>query len=102
MADFMMNVVLQAMGTILQWVRSVPTVVLAGLAWAIALLTLWNLVATWQATIHRSQEMHQIPCANCEFFTHDYRLKCTVHPHRALTEAAIGCQDYQQPHSRFI
>jgi RNA polymerase subunit RPABC4/transcription elongation factor Spt4 len=39
--------------------------------------------------------MHQIPCANCQFFTRDYHLKCTVHPAQALTEEAIGCGDFE-------
>jgi hypothetical protein len=38
--------------------------------------------------------MHQIPCSRCGFFTNNYRLKCTVHPLAANTEAAIDCTDY--------
>ena len=40
-------------------------------------------------------KLHQIPCARCAFFTRDYRLKCTVHPSKALTEEAINCLDYE-------
>jgi hypothetical protein len=39
--------------------------------------------------------MHQIPCTGCQFFTDDYRLKCTVHPSKANTEEAIHCCDFQ-------
>lgn len=39
--------------------------------------------------------MHQIPCSNCQFFTNDYRLKCTVNPSVANTERAINCCDYR-------
>jgi hypothetical protein len=39
--------------------------------------------------------MHEIPCNGCQFFTNDYRLKCTVHPQIANSEAAINCRDYQ-------
>nr|WP_232225199.1 hypothetical protein [Dactylococcopsis salina] len=46
------------------------------------------------ATVKRSQIMHQVPCPNCQFFTNDYRLKCTVNPLVANTEQAITCQDY--------
>jgi hypothetical protein len=41
------------------------------------------------------RRLHQIPCSNCIFFTGDYKLKCAVHPCKALTEEAIGCTDYQ-------
>ncbi len=41
------------------------------------------------------QRLHQIPCSRCDFFTGEYNLKCTVHPTKALNEAAIGCEDYQ-------
>jgi hypothetical protein len=40
--------------------------------------------------------MHQIPCAKCQFFTNDHRLKCTVNPIIANTERAICCSDYSQ------
>ena len=45
--------------------------------------------------VHRSKTMHQIPCSNCQYFTNDYRLKCSVNPFQANTEEAISCQDYQ-------
>ncbi|NJR70951.1 MAG: hypothetical protein HC771_21685 [Synechococcales cyanobacterium CRU_2_2] len=73
-----------------------PNWVLAGLAWAIALLALWNIFVTSRDTVKRSQVLHRIPCARCVFFTNDYRLKCTVHPDIALTEEAIGCQDFEK------
>jgi hypothetical protein len=44
--------------------------------------------------------MHQIPCANCQFFTGDYHLKCPIHPAIALSEAAIGCPDYRSQSDR--
>ncbi|WP_337906916.1 hypothetical protein [Iningainema tapete] len=48
------------------------------------------------ATVKR---LHQIKCADCQFFTGDYHLKCTVHPSFALTEEAINCSDFY-PHYR--
>jgi hypothetical protein len=45
--------------------------------------------------ITRLKRLHQIPCTNCAFFTGDYRLKCTVHPCKALSEEAINCLDYE-------
>jgi hypothetical protein len=38
--------------------------------------------------------MHQIPCAQCQYFSGNYLLKCPVHPQQALSEAAIGCPDF--------
>ena len=68
-------------------------------AWSIVLLVVWSAWSGVRDTIARSQRMHQIPCANCQFFTCDYRLKCTVHPSRALTEDAIDCLDYEPTRS---
>jgi hypothetical protein len=63
-------------------------------AWALVVLVLWSIwtaVRDGTATVKR---LHQIPCANCQFFTDDYILKCTVHPTSALTEEAINCSDF--------
>jgi hypothetical protein len=54
-----------------------------------------NLWTATKETVKIAQEMHKIPCYNCQFFTNNYRLKCTVNPHIASTEAAIGCKDHQ-------
>ena len=48
-----------------------------------------------QDAITRVRRLHQIPCSRCAFFTGDYRLKCTVHPCKALSEEAIDCLDYE-------
>lgn len=45
--------------------------------------------------ITKIRRLHQIPCSRCAFFTGDYRLKCTVHPCKALSEEAIDCLDYE-------
>ena len=59
-------------------------------------LCIWSLVSPLMAAVARGRQMHRIPCTKCRFFTNDYRLKCTVKPQIANTEAAIGCYDYQQ------
>jgi hypothetical protein len=41
------------------------------------------------------KRLHQIPCHNCDFFTNDHRLKCTVNPIIACTEDAICCRDFE-------
>ena len=48
-----------------------------------------------QEGITRLRRLHQIPCSRCVFFTGDYRLKCPVHPCKALSEEAIDCLDYE-------
>ena len=64
------------------------------MAWSIIALLLVNLWTATKDTVEIAQKMHQIPCPNCQFFTNNYRLKCTVNPYTASTEAAIGCKDY--------
>lgn len=64
-------------------------------AWSFILLLGWSLWTALRDTVHRSQQLHKIPCADCQFFTRDYHLKCTVHPFTALSEEAINCVDYE-------
>ncbi|UBF28633.1 hypothetical protein K9N68_12570 [Kovacikia minuta CCNUW1] len=66
-------------------------------AWVIVILMVWSIWAAMRDTVARARQMHQIPCANCQFFTRDYHLKCTVHPSIALTEDAIDCPDFKSP-----
>ena len=65
------------------------------IAWTTIIIVFLNLWTATKDTIKTAQEMHKIPCHNCQFFTNNHRLKCTVNPYVANTEAAIGCQDYQ-------
>ncbi len=48
-----------------------------------------------QDGVQRLRQLHQVPCSRCAFFTGDYRLKCTVHPCKALLEEAIDCRDFE-------
>lgn len=64
-------------------------------AWFLVLLVVWNTWAVARDSINTAKQMHQIPCADCSYFTDDYRLKCTIHPSIANTEEAIECLDYQ-------
>ncbi|MCY7320692.1 MAG: hypothetical protein LH660_02530 [Phormidesmis sp. CAN_BIN36] len=63
-------------------------------AWLFMILTVWSLFSIVFEGVDRVRQMHQIPCANCQYFTGDYALKCTVHPSIALSEDAICCPDY--------
>ena len=65
-----------------------------GLATAIV-ITLWQGLCALKQGFQHLRRLHQIPCSRCAYFTGDYRLKCTVDPFSALTEAAIDCPDYQ-------
>jgi hypothetical protein len=64
-------------------------------AWSFILLVGWTMWSAIRDTTARAKQMHEIPCANCQFFTNDYRLKCTVQPTLANTEEAVHCFDYQ-------
>ncbi|WOD38771.1 hypothetical protein [Nodosilinea sp. E11] len=66
------------------------------LAWCLVGLTVWNLVAAVRAGVSRATVMHQIPCADCRYFTNDHRLKCPIHPKVALSELAIDCADFER------
>jgi hypothetical protein len=63
-------------------------------AWTFVLLTAWSIVSMGLSGFSKAREMHRIPCADCQYFTGDYTLKCTVHPSKALSEDAINCPDY--------
>lgn len=72
-------------------------------------LTIWGLLTGLILAIclavrdglERLQRLHQIPCSRCAFYTGDHRLKCTVHPCKALSEDAIACLDYEPCPVRF-
>lgn len=73
------------------------------LAWGILAITGWSVWAALRDGVTRAHQMHQIPCSRCRYFSGDYHLKCPVHPHAALTEAAIHCADFEDadPSVRF-
>ncbi|MFM2062279.1 MAG: hypothetical protein RLZZ507_1949 [Cyanobacteriota bacterium] len=64
------------------------------IAWTMMILVFVSLWTAARETVKTAQEMHKIPCHNCQFFTNNYRLKCTVNPYIANTEEAISCKDY--------
>ncbi|MEM8808227.1 MAG: hypothetical protein AAGF01_19575 [Cyanobacteria bacterium P01_G01_bin.38] len=59
------------------------------------LLCVWCCLNVLQQGTRYVRQLHDIPCSQCAYFTGDYRLKCTVSPTAALTEAAIGCPNYE-------
>lgn len=64
-------------------------------AWAVMGIAVWNIAATVREGFTQARQMHQIPCANCTYFTNSHFLKCPIHPTRALSEDAINCPDYE-------
>ncbi|QIR38944.1 hypothetical protein HCG51_21050 [Tolypothrix sp. PCC 7910] len=64
-------------------------------AWSVVILGAWSLWSAARDSVNKAKKMHQIPCTGCQFFTDNYRLKCTVHPSIANTEEAIHCHDFQ-------
>ncbi|CAC5344946.1 conserved hypothetical protein [Planktothrix rubescens CCAP 1459/22] len=91
-------IVLELLRTIIQSIQPflVPTCFV--LAWGLFILITWSIVAALRDTVKQAKQMHQIPCADCIFFTGDYHLKCPVQPTIALSEAAINCPDYRSCH----
>lgn len=64
-------------------------------AWTIIILATWSIYSAVRDSVATSKKMHSIPCADCQYFTGDYRLKCTVRPTVANTQEALNCTDYQ-------
>jgi RNA polymerase subunit RPABC4/transcription elongation factor Spt4 len=64
-------------------------------AWASVLFTAWSVWSAVRDGLANARRMHQIPCADCQFFTNSHYLKCPVHPDIALSEDAIGCIDFE-------
>jgi hypothetical protein len=65
------------------------------IAWSIVLFGIWIFFSATREGVKHVKHLHQIPCANCQFFTNSYYLKCPVHPSIALSEEAIGCRDFE-------
>ena len=64
--------------------------------WSIVIgLMVWQSCKTAKKGLIYVRNLHKIPCSKCVYFTGDYRLKCTVHPIKALSEDAIDCRDFE-------
>lgn len=66
------------------------------LAWGLLAIIAWQMITAFRDGFQRAQTMHQIPCADCRYFTDNHLLKCPVHPDTALSEDAIGCTDFER------
>ena len=65
------------------------------IAWVTLGLGAWSVWAAMRDSVKQARHMHQIPCAECCYFSGNYLLKCPLHPKEALSEAAIGCLDFE-------
>jgi hypothetical protein len=54
-----------------------------------------SVVQAFKQGVEQVKRLHQIPCYKCDFFTNDFRLKCTLHPIKACSEEALGCIDFE-------
>ncbi|MEM6751654.1 MAG: hypothetical protein AAF630_01500 [Cyanobacteria bacterium P01_C01_bin.38] len=73
----------------------VTTIFCAFCAWAIVILAFASFCLMLNKGTNHLKKLHNIPCSGCDFFTNDYRLKCTIHPSKACSEEAIGCIDFE-------
>jgi hypothetical protein len=80
---------------LLQIYQPVAAPILAVSIWLALFGLLGSLCSAMREGFTYIKRLHQIPCSHCAFYTGDYRLKCPVHPCRALTEDAIDCLDYE-------
>lgn len=71
-------------------------------AWLLVGMVTWSFWSAIRDITAQAQQMHNVPCANCQFFTNTHFLKCPVHPSNALSLEAINCPDYQATGYRAI
>ncbi|MBE9138404.1 hypothetical protein IQ254_14605 [Nodosilinea sp. LEGE 07088] len=67
--------------------------------WTVLGLIGWTVWVTLRDTIIYAADLHAIPCSRCQFFSDNPQLKCTIHPHIAMTEAAVNCADFCRSHT---
>ncbi|MEO1095506.1 MAG: hypothetical protein AAFX01_11465 [Cyanobacteria bacterium J06638_28] len=84
-----------AVDQILRLIQPILVPVCFVLAWMVVGLCLWSIWSALRDGLLRARRMHQIPCSQCRYFSGNYALKCPVRPYEALSEAAIGCPDYE-------
>jgi hypothetical protein len=63
-------------------------------AWTVLALGLVQVLRMLTEGTAHARRLHQIPCADCQYFSGDYTLKCALHPSRAGTLEAIDCGDF--------
>lgn len=95
MVDSLLQFIFTNLARLIVSVRpALPTICFV-LAWAITAAVVVGLVAMAKEGAAKVRQMHRIPCSSCRYATRDYRLKCSVHPVEAFSEAAISCLDFE-------
>ncbi len=56
----------------------------------------WNIFNKSKQACTYLNQLHQIPCSRCIFFTGKPQLKCTVDPLKAMSLEATNCQSFEQ------
>lgn len=53
--------------------------------------------------IQKKKYLNSIPCNQCQYFHHNFYLKCAVNPSKVLQPEAKECSDYiPQPRNKFL
>jgi hypothetical protein len=78
-----------------EWLQPILVPLCFVVAWTTIGFVVWSLWAAMRDSLRRAKRMHQIPCSECQYFSGNYLLKCPLHPKEALSEAAIGCRDFE-------
>ena len=98
----MLHILHLALYELVRFLQQISVPLCFGFAWLLVGITAWSLWSTLRDVTAQAKQMHNIPCANCQFFTNMHVLKCPVHPSRALSAEAINCPDYQASGYRVI
>lgn len=80
---------------VIEWIQPILGPICFVVAWATLIFGVWSVWAALRDSVARARQMHQIPCSECQYFSGNYLLKCPLHPKEALTEAAVGCRDFE-------
>jgi hypothetical protein len=60
---------------------------------------IWKNYGPVQTNLLKLNEIENLPCGRCLYFTGNHHLTCTVRPHEALTEEAVDCFDFAMANS---
>jgi len=91
----LLNAIFVLIRHLVQWVQPILVPICVVVAWATILFAAWSVWSAMRDGVQRARQMHQIPCSECQYFSGNYLLKCPLHPKEALSEAAIGCRDFE-------
>ncbi len=91
----MLQILHLALYQLVRFLHQISVPLCFSIAWLLVGLIAWSLWSALRDLTAQAQQMHRIPCADCQFFTNTHFLKCPVHPSSALSAEAINCPDYQ-------